>query len=149
MKIILKKDVPNLGTTGEIKQVRPGYARNYLIPRGFAQVATDGVTMSWNASESKRKKRIEQETESIKKLAEKIFSTTISFSKPASEDGNLFGSVAKSDILKNLKTIDINIDKESIKLPSSIKSTGNFEIEIFLKHGVSAKLKIVVTAQNK
>lgn len=147
--MILKKDVPNLGTIGEIKQVRSGYARNYLIPRGFAQVATEGAIAAWNASELKRNKKIEQEKESIKKLAEKISSTTISFSKPVSEDGNLFGSVAKSDILKSLKTIDIDINKESIKLPSSIKTIGNFEVEISLKYGITAKIKIIVTAQNK
>lgn len=149
MKVILKKEIPKVGAIGEIKEVRPGYARNYLIPRGYAQVATDGVLKAWAASESRRKKRIEQEKESIKKLAEKISSTTISFSKPVSEDGNLFGSVAKSDILKNLKTVNININKEAIKLPSSIKSVGNFEVEISLQYGIKAKLKIVVTAQNK
>ena len=149
MKVILKKDVSNLGKAGEIKEIKDGYGRNYLIPKGFVEIATDGVIRSWKSSEEKRKKRIAQESEVLKQVAEKISSITLSFSRPVSEEGTVFGSVAKSDIVKSLKAVDIDIHKDMVNLAASIKAVGNFEVEIILKSGIAANVKIVVTAQKK
>lgn len=149
MKVILKKDVSNLGKAGEIKEIKDGYGRNYLIPKGFVEIATEGVIRSWKSSEEKRKKRIAQENEVLKQVAEKISSVTLSFSRPVSEEGTVFGSVAKSDIVKSLKAADIDINKDMINLSASIKAVGNFEVEIILKSGIAANVKIVVTAQKK
>ncbi|MCG2725411.1 MAG: 50S ribosomal protein L9 [Elusimicrobia bacterium] len=149
MKVILKKDIQNLGKTGEIKEIKDGYGRNYLIPRGFVEIATAGIINSWKLSAEKRKKRMEQENEALKQVAEKISAITLSFSRPVSEDDTIFGSVAKSDIVKSLKAADIDIHKDMVNLPSSIKALGNFEVEIVLKSGIVAKVKIIVTAHNK
>jgi len=147
MKIILKKDVRKLGRAGDVKTVKDGYARNFLIPNKLAELATDGAVRTWEAAQEKRKKKIEQENKVLKQIAEKISALTLSFTRTVGEEGQMFGSVAKSDIVKSLKAANIDIDREAIDLPSSIKSIGNFEVNIYLNHDVSAKLKIVVTPQ--
>jgi len=149
MKVILKKDIQNLGKAGEIKIIKDGYGRNYLIPKGFVEIATAGIIRSWELSAEKRKKRLEKENEVLMKLAEKISAITLSFSRPVSEDETIFGSVAKSDIVKSLKAADIEIHKDMVNLDTSIKALGNFEVEIVIKSGIAAKIKIVVTAHNK
>jgi len=149
MKVILKKDVLNLGRTGEIKVVRDGYARNFLMPRGMVEVATEGAMRAWKNSEAKRTKRVSSENEALTGLAKRLDAITLSFSRPVSEDGVLFGSVAKSDLIKNLAAADIEIDKDMIRLPASLKAIGTFEVEIALKHDIVARIKVAVSAQSK
>ncbi|KAF0125822.1 MAG: large subunit ribosomal protein L9 [Elusimicrobia bacterium] len=149
MKVILKKNIEKLGRMGEVKQVRDGYARNYLVPRGMAEKATETVIKSWKAGEVRRAKRVSQENEALTALATRISAVTLSFSRPVSEDGTMYGSVAKSDIVKSLKGADIEIHKDQVRLPASIKAVGETEVEIALKPGITAKVKITVTAQNK
>ncbi|HBB66765.1 MAG: 50S ribosomal protein L9 [Elusimicrobia bacterium GWA2_56_46] len=149
MKVILKKDISNLGKTGEIKTVRDGYGRNFLMPRGLVEAATPGAMKAWKNSESKRTKRVAAENSGLQELAKKISAVTLSFSRPVSEEGAMFGSVAKSDIIKNLAAADIEVHKDMIKLPASIKAVGVFEVEVALKPEITAKVKITVTAQTK
>ena len=149
MKVILKKDVVNLGKAGDIKTVRDGYGRNFLMPRGMVEAATPGAMKAWKNSESKRAKRVTAENTGLQALAAKISAITLSFSRPVSEDGTMFGSVAKSDIIKNLAAADIEVHKDMIKLPASIKAVGAFEVEIALKPEIIAKVKLTVTAQTK
>ena len=149
MKVILRKDVRNIGKIGEIKQVKDGYARNFLLPRGLVELATEGALRAWKNSEAKRSKRREQEDAGLQETTKRLAAITLSFSRPVSEEGVLFGSVAKSDIIKNLRAADIKIHKDMIKLPASIKAVGNFEVEIALKTGIAAKVKVVVSAQSK
>ena len=149
MKVILKKDIPNLGKTGEVKTVRNGYGRNFLVPRGLVETATPGALTAWKNSADKRNKRIAVEDAAFQALAKKISAVSLSFSRPISEDGVMFGSVAKSDIIKNLAAADIEVHKDMIKLPASIKTVGVSEVEIVLKHNITAKVSVTVTAQNK
>jgi large subunit ribosomal protein L9 len=149
MKVILKKDVSNLGRSGEIKTVKDGYARNFLMPRGMAELATDGALRAWKNSADKRAKRVASEDSSLKELAVRLGSITLSFSRPVSEEGVMYGSVAKSDIIKNLAAADIEIDKDMIRLPASLKAVGTFEVEIVLKQDITARIKVAVSAQSK
>ena len=149
MKIILKKDVSNLGRSGDIKNVRDGYARNFLMPRGLVELATEGALKAWKNSADKRSKRVAAEDGALKELAKRISVITLSFSRPVSEDGVMFGSVAKSDIIKNLAAADIEVHKDMIRLPASIKAVGTFDVEIVLKADISAKIKVAVSAQSK
>jgi large subunit ribosomal protein L9 len=149
MKVILKKDIPSLGKTGEVKNVRNGYGRNFLVPRGLAETATPGAMKAWQNSAEKRGKRIAVEDAGFQALAKKMSGITLSFSRPVSEDGVMFGSVAKSDIIKNLAAADIHVHKDMIKLPASIKAVGVVEVEIALKHDITTKVSITVTAQTK
>lgn len=149
MKVILKKDVNNLGRSGDIKTVKDGYARNFLMPRGMVEVATEGALKAWKNSAEKRAKRVSAEDSALKELAKRIDAITLSFSRPVSEDGVMYGSVAKSDIIKNLAAADIEVHKDMIRLPASIKAVGTFEVEIALKPDIAAKVKIAVSAQSK
>ncbi|PKM98590.1 MAG: 50S ribosomal protein L9 [Elusimicrobia bacterium HGW-Elusimicrobia-3] len=149
MKVILKKDVTNLGRSGEVKVVKDGYARNFLMPRGMAELATEGALSAWKNSSEKRAKRVAAEDAGMNELAKRLSAITLSFSRPVSEDGVMFGSVAKSDIIKNLAAADIEIDKDMIRLPASIKAVGTFEVEIALKQHITTKIKVAVSAQSK
>jgi large subunit ribosomal protein L9 len=149
MKVILKKDVGNLGRSGEIKTVRDGYARNFLMPRGLVETATEGALKAWKNSADKRAKRVSAEDGALNELSKRLGAITLSFSRPVSEDGAMFGSVAKSDIIKNLAAADIEIHKDMIRLPASIKAVGVFEVEIALKPHIAAKVKVAVSAQSK
>lgn len=148
MKVILKKDLRTLGRAGDIKQVKDGYARNYLLPRGIAELATEGAVKSWKSAEEKRKKKREQENKALSAIAEKISAITLSFTRKVNEEGQMFGSVAKSDLLKSLKAADIEINREMIDLPNSIKAVGNFEVPVYLNADVSAKIKVTVVPQS-
>ena len=149
MKVILKKDVYNLGRSGEVKNVRDGYARNFLMPRGLVELATEGALKAYQNSAEKRAKRVAAEDASLKDLAKRLDAITLSFSRPVSEDGVMYGSVAKSDIIKNLAAADIEINKDMIKLPASLKAVGTFDVEIALKPDIIAKIKVAVSAQSK
>jgi large subunit ribosomal protein L9 len=149
MKVILKKDIPNLGRSGEVKTVRDGYGRNFLVPRGMVETATPGALKAWKNSAEKRGKRAAAENAGFQALAKKISAVALSFSRPVSEEGIMYGSVAKSDIIKNLAAADIEIHKDMIKLPASLKAVGVFEVEIALKADITAKVSVTVTAQNK
>jgi len=149
MKVILKKDVSNLGRSGEIKTVKDGYARNFLMPRGMAEVATEGSLSAWKNSADKRAKRVASEDAGLNELAKRLSAITLSFSRPVSEEGVMFGSVAKSDLIKNLAAADIEVHKDMIRLPASIKAVGTFEVEIALKPHIAAKIKVAVSAQSK
>lgn len=149
MKVILKKDIYNLGRSGEIKNVKDGYARNFLMPRGLVELATEGALKAWKNSAEKRAKRVAAEDASLTELAKRLSAITLSFSRPVSEEGVMYGSVAKSDIIKNLAAADIEIDKDMIRLPASIKAVGTFEVEIALKPHITAKIKVAVSAQSK
>jgi len=149
MKVILKKDVTNLGRSGDVKTVKDGYARNFLMPRGMVEAATEGALKAWKNSEAKRNKRVAAEDEALKDTAKRLGAISLSFSRPVSEDGVMFGSVAKSDIIKNLAAADITVDKDMVRLPASIKAVGTFEVEIALKHDITTKIKVAVSAQSK
>jgi large subunit ribosomal protein L9 len=145
MKVILKKDFIHLGREGEIKEVKDGYARNFLIPKGIAIVATEGAIKSLKASEERRKKKIEQRNKVLKELAQKISQLTLSFSRTKNEEGHMFGSVTKSDIIKALKAANIEIDRDNIILSSPLKEFGTFDIKVVLSPDISTSFKVNIT----
>lgn len=145
MKIILKKDYIHLGREGEIKEVADGYARNFLIPKGIAIPATEGAIKSLKVSEERRKKKLEQRRKSLEELAKRISQIKLSFSKPKNEDGQMFGSVTKAEILKALKSANIDINKSQLDMPASIKEFGSFEIKVNLSMDIKATFKLDIT----
>ena len=146
MKIILKQDIENLGRSGEIKVVKNGYARNYLIPRNMAEIATPGAIKAWQNSAERRAKYVAAQDAKLQELAKRISETTLSFARKVSEEGVMFGSVAKSDIVKKFAEKDIKITKDNVRLPASIKAIGNYEVEIALRYDVKASVKVAVSA---
>ena len=146
MKIILLQTYENLGKVGEIVNVKPGFARNFLIPNKIASLATDqnikALEVSIKAQETKEaKNRVNLEA-----LSKKLNSLTLKFEVQVGEDEKLFGSVTSQMISDELAKQGYTIDKKEIELDDSIKELGNYKIVINLDYELETKIKIKVVA---
>lgn len=144
MKIILKKDIPNLGMAGEVVNAKDGYARNYLIPKGLAEEATPSGLARAKEFEKELAKRVLAEKEKATLLAEEIKGIKIEIGMKAGENGKLFGSVTNSDIAEGLLGKGYEIDRKKIEMKENIKSLGSHEVQIKLHQDVTAKLEVEV-----
>ncbi len=149
MKVILKEDVKALGSIGEIVNVKNGYARNFLIPKGLAVKAD-----SKNLKEFEHHKRmIEFKLNKVKiqaeQIKEKIENVELNIPQKLGKSGKLFGSVTSLMIEKELEKEGLDIDRKKILLKEPIKTLGNFEIDVKLHPEVIAKLKVNVIAEEE
>ncbi|MBC7319237.1 50S ribosomal protein L9 [bacterium] len=144
MEVILLKDVPGLGRSGDIKEVPEGYARNYLIPRGLAVKSTKGRVKDIELRKSAIETKEARERESAMKLAERLKGTSLTFKVKVGEENKLFGSITSIDIAEGLKKKGFNIDKHQIVLKEPIKYLGTYEVTVKLGFGVSAPINILV-----
>lgn len=144
MDVILTKDVDNLGVAGEIVRVKPGYGRNYLIPRGMALLATRGNM----AQHEHHRRSIQREQEKIKaehvKVAERLKGTSVSIARKAGKDEKLFGSVGVRDIAEALEAQHIQVDRKLIQLPEPIRTVGSHEVAVRFSADVEVTLKVTV-----
>ncbi len=150
MKIILKEDVPSLGRVGDIKEVRNGYARNYLIPKGLAVPATEGNIKMIQQIKKAREKREAREREKYLKIKEKIDALPeIVIRVKVTEGGNLYGSVNAGMIYEKIRESGIEeIEKSWIKLEEPIKELGLHEVKIHLFKDIETAIKIRVESEN-
>ncbi|MEO1958294.1 MAG: 50S ribosomal protein L9 [Nautiliaceae bacterium] len=146
MKVLLIKDVKGLGKAGEIKNVKDGYARNFLLPRGLAKVATDAVIKEWEKEEAKRKAKLEAELRAINEVKEKLENTTLKIKHKLGASGQLIGAVTNKEIGEKLKELGFDIEKKQIE-HTSIKAPGSYEVDIKLGHGIHAKLNVEVEGE--
>ena len=149
MQLILTQDVDNLGKAGELVSVRPGYGRNYLVPRGLAVTAT---VRNKNQLEHERvliEKRVAKERATATELAGRINGMTLQFERNVGEDEKLFGSVTNRDIAEQLKRANVDIDHRTIVLEHPIKALGKYEVPVRLAAGVVATLKFWVVGKDK
>ena len=148
MKIILQKDFPSLGKAGEMITVKDGYARNFLIPQGFAFRA-DKSTLKVMAD---RKRVAEMRSGKQKRAAEKVAGSlakiSITAKMQAGEEDKLFGSVTSQDIVDLLKEKEIEIDRRKIQLDEPIKALGVYQVPIKLQAEVTAKIKLFVIKED-
>ncbi|MBI2343401.1 MAG: 50S ribosomal protein L9 [Deltaproteobacteria bacterium] len=146
MQVILREDIPQLGDAGAIVRVRDGYARNFLIPKGFA-VRADGSNMRMLDHEqrvvSARQVRLKSGAEQV---GVQIRALTLVFQREAGDEGKLFGSVTNSDIAAALAEKGVTVDRRRIRLPEAIKHVGEFLAEIKLHAEVLVPVKIRVDA---
>jgi large subunit ribosomal protein L9 len=147
MKVILKTTVDNLGRPGDVKEVKTGYARNFLLPRKLAEPATAAAMKYWEKGKEKRAAQVSSEVKVAKELAEKLAGVNLTFSMPASDTGKLFGSVGKTDVLKSLKAAGYEVPKNAVNLDMAIKTTGEHEVNLKLQPEVTAKIKVTVSAR--
>ncbi len=145
MKVIFKADVKGSGKKGDILEVSDGYAKNFLLKKGLAEVATStGI----NEIEQKKKADAYHKAENVKaqkELAEKIAGLTVPVSIRAGENGKVFGSVTTEKIASALSEMGYEVDKKRISTKEPIKNIGEYEAEVRLMEGVTAKIKVVVT----
>jgi large subunit ribosomal protein L9 len=147
MKVILKTDVKDLGQTGEVVNVKDGFARNYLMPRGLAAEAN---TRNIKSFEHDKKKIVEQAKKvktGAEGLAERIAAVTITIKAKAGEEEKLFGSVTTTDIAEALKAQGIEVDKKKIHLGEPIKRLGEFKVGVKLHTDILAEFTVQVVAE--
>lgn len=143
MIIILLKDVKGTGKAGEVAKVSDGYARNLLIPKGFAIEATEGNVRNLEKQKSIVEGKKASELSKAKELAEKIEGLSVIIKTKSGEGGKLFGSITSKDISEALKEQhNIDIDKKKFLMPSPIKTAGETTVEIKIFHEVVATLKV-------
>ncbi len=147
MEVILRENVEGLGKRGDIVRVKDGYARNYLIPRRLAVPVTDGnikqIELEKRNWAIKHQKEVEA-AEAVKDMIEKI---TITVTKKAGENNQLFGSVTAQDIADALAKEKVDIDKKKIELPEQIKELGTFPVKIKLHPEVVIETKVYVVSE--
>ena len=147
MKVLLIKDVPNLGKAGEVKEVKDGYGKNFLIARGFAKLATPDVIEKWKKEQEQKAKQEAQEIQNLKALKEKIEQTKLVIRHKAGANGALFGAITNKEVALALKEKGIEIDKKHIDIHPPIKQAGEYSIDIKLGHGIHATLDLIVEAE--
>lgn len=149
MKVILLEDVENLGKRGEIKEVKSGFARNYLIPKGLAMEATPSNMRTFEAIESQQKSKKEKEKRRALKLKDKIEKFKLKIKVKASSEGKLFGAISSIDILNRLKEHGIHIEKGMIRMDDAIRTLGPHEVEMRLHPEVRAVLRVEVSPEGE
>ena len=146
MKVLLIKDVKGLGKAGEIKNAKDGYARNYLIPKGFAKLATDEVIKEWQEEQKRKEEELKKELAKLNELKEKIENTKIVIKHKLGANGHLYGAITNKEVAEHLKEKGIEIDKKHIEM-QQIKAVGEYIADVKLGHGIHAKLDLVVEGE--
>ena len=146
MKVLLIKDVKGLGKAGEIKEAKDGYARNYLIPKGFAKLATPEVIKEWEKEQARKEAELKAELEKLNQMKEKLESEKIVIKHKLGANGQLLGSVTNKEIAEVLKQKGFDIDKKQIE-HTTIKAPGIYTVDIKLGHGIHAKVEIEVEGE--
>lgn len=144
LQVILQSDVANLGSSGELVKVRPGFARNFLLPRNLAVPATTAQVNRLNHEKAVAVARAEKNKKEAQALAEKIGNLKIKLARPVGEDDKLFGSVTTKEIESEVKKAGLEIDRKKMQLAEPIKALGNYEIPVRLMTNVTATLKVEV-----
>lgn len=147
MKLILREDVENLGRGGDVVDVKPGYGRNFLLPRGLAVVANTKNLREIEHQKSVAAAKAAKLKASAEAVAKRLAETPITLKRKAGEQDKLFGSVTAIDIAEALSARGLQLDRRSIDLPEPIKTVGDFEVPVKLHHDVVGKAKVKVEAE--
>ncbi len=144
MKVILIADVEAIGKKGEIKEVKEGFARNYLFPRKFAVEATQGNLKVWEQQKQTIKKKEDKERTEATGLADKLRGATCIIPVKVGEEDKLFGSVTSQNISDSLAIMGFEISKKDIELDAPIKTLGVHDVPVRLHHDVTINIKVEV-----
>ena len=147
MKVILREDYENLGTIGEIVQVKPGFARNFLIPRKIAYPARPNFVKMIEEEQRQKEHRKNKEKKVAEAMAEKLQNVSVTISVSVGEEDKMFGSVTTQDIGEALTKQEIEIDRRKIVLDETIKELGIYSVPIKLHPEVEAKIKVWVVKE--
>jgi large subunit ribosomal protein L9 len=147
MKVILRKDVETLGKVGDVISVKDGYARNYLIPRSIAYVATESSVKALEEEKKQVARRLEKEKKSSEAMAGELEKTSVTIKMKVGEDDKLFGSVTSQMIADALKEKGLELDKRQIELEDTLKSLGIFDVNVKLPGGVAGKVKVWIVRE--
>ena len=144
MKVILTKDVPKLGKSGDMKQVADVYATNFLIPQGLAVSAAGGAYRAWQHDVASREEKRKKEREEAEIAATRIASTTLTMGVKVGDGGKLYGSITSKDIADALARRGIDIDRHKIDLDEPLKTLGTYKVAIKVFGGMTPEVTIIV-----
>ena len=147
MKVILKHDVKGLGREGDLKEVKDGYARNFLLPTGKAVIADKGAVANWERHRDQREDRDRALKADAEATAERLRALTIEIPVKSGERGRLFGAVTSHQIADLIKQEGIELDRHALHLREPIKTLGDHKVDIRLMPGVEAAVTVSVVAE--
>jgi len=149
MKVVFLQDVPNIARAGDVKDVTSGYARNFLIPKGFAMVAN---AQAMDIVESQRRSRARQQAETeaeFRALAEELEGKEVAIEARVGAQEQLYGSVTNADIAAALEAMGMVVDKKKIELEDPIRHVGSHDVTIKLSKDITPKIKVTVTGKTE
>lgn len=149
MKIILKKNVETKGRAGEVIEVADGYARNYLIPKGYAIPATENNLQLVEKIKDEEEARLAKERKETEMIMKQVEKTTLNFQRLADEKGHLYGSVDENDIVDALEEKDLSISKSNVQMDNHLKEIGQHKVVIKLKENIEGKLTVIIEKEEK
>jgi large subunit ribosomal protein L9 len=148
MDVILRQDVEKVGLRGEVVDVAPGFARNYLLPRKLAETATPAKVAELRKHEDKRARQEAQSFEQAQEIAQRLEGSELRFDVRAGETGTLFGSVTATDVADEIwRAHRIRVDRRKLELPEAIKRIGRYEVPIELFADVTATLRLAIVPE--
>jgi len=147
MDVVLLKDIEKLGSEGTVVRVKPGFARNYLLPRGLAAPATAQQLKLFEAAKRRRLEKAQRATEQAATLKRTLESRSLSLKLRVGEDDKPFGAITSHDVLEALQQGGVELDKHAVHLPQPIKTLGVFEIPVRLHPEVTATVKLWVVKE--
>jgi large subunit ribosomal protein L9 len=147
MEIILRQAVENLGKPGDVVDVKPGYARNYLIPRGLALPATDGYKKQIEQQKAHLEARENERVAAARALAARLEQVSLTFSARVGEEDKLFGSVTAADVAQQLQGQGFDVEKRQVELHEPIKTLGVFRVPVKLHAEVKPEVRVWVIKQ--
>jgi len=144
MKIILLKNVDNLGKKNDVKEVKDGYAKNFLIPKGLAEIATKNKLIMLEITKKRDEKKVEEELKKIQELAAKIDGQEILIVVKTGKKEQLFESITVQKISEKLKELGFEIKNSQIELTEPIKELGEFPVKIKFEHNLETEIKVLI-----
>ncbi len=147
VEVVLKENLEHLGSIGDVVRVRRGYARNYLLPRGLAVVASRGNVRQIDHEKAVQAQRVAKLRTEQEAIVAELAQVTVMVAKEAGKDGKLFGSVTSSEVLDGLKAkgVDLELDKKKLVMPDqTIKAVGSYEVGVKLPYGLTATIQLEV-----
>lgn len=149
MKVILLKDIENIGKKYEIKDVKDGYAKNFLLPQDLVKLATKDAIKWVESQKEVMEKEAEEELKNIQETASRIDGIEVSIPMKVGEDGQLFESVNNAKIAEQLKEMGYEVKKSKINLVKPIKETGEFPVKINLDHNLEVEIRVLVVEEKE
>jgi len=147
MEVILREDVQSLGKAGQLVRVKPGYARNFLLPRGLAFEATEGNKKRIDAEARARATKASAEKAASEQLGAQLASITLTLRGKAGDEGKLFGSITSQDIAAALAAQGFTVDKRKLELEHPIKTVGFHSVTVRLQSDVHAEVKVNIVPE--
>ena len=149
MKVVLLSDIPKLGRKSEVKNVSPGYAKNFLFPRGLAMVLTSTAVLELEQQSAAKRKQAEDELVHSQVLAQKLDGLEVEIAIKASKDGVGYAAVSAQKIAETLQNLGFDVKKSQVQIKSPIKKLGDYSVTVNLPHDLESEIKVVVVGETE